>query len=107
LSECSAPTEDKTDDMKGSSCEEPEEHVFEKFPKYQGDFNAKVGREDIFRSEIGNESLHQISNDNGVRVVNFSTSKNLSKVQCFHIITFINLLGLPLTERLTIKLTIF
>jgi hypothetical protein len=26
---------------------------------------------------IGNESLHKISNDNGVRVVNFATSKNL------------------------------
>jgi hypothetical protein len=42
-----------------------------------GDFNAKVGREDIFKTTIGNESLHEISNDNGVRVVNFATSKNL------------------------------
>jgi hypothetical protein len=38
-----------------------------------GDFNAKVGREDIFKSIIGNTSLHKISNDNGVRVVNFAT----------------------------------
>jgi endonuclease/exonuclease/phosphatase family metal-dependent hydrolase len=42
-----------------------------------GDFNAKVGREDIFKPTIENESSHEISNDNGVRVVNFSTSKNL------------------------------
>jgi hypothetical protein len=42
-----------------------------------GYFNAKVGREDIFRPIIGNESLHEASNDNGVRVVNFSTSKTL------------------------------
>jgi hypothetical protein len=42
-----------------------------------GDFNAKVGREDIFKPTIGNESSHKISNDNGVRVVNFATSKNL------------------------------
>jgi hypothetical protein len=41
------------------------------------DFNAKVGREDIFKPIIGNESLHKVSNDNGVRVVNFATSKNL------------------------------
>jgi hypothetical protein len=41
-----------------------------------GDFSAKVGREDIFKT-TGNESLHVISNDNGVRVVNFATSKNL------------------------------
>src|SRR5215468_10162524 len=42
-----------------------------------GDFNAKVGREDIFKPKIGNESLHQVSNDNGVRIVKFATSKNL------------------------------
>jgi hypothetical protein len=41
------------------------------------DLNAKVGMEDIFRPTIGNESLHEISNDNGIRVVNFATSKNL------------------------------
>ena len=40
-------------------------------------FNAKVGREDIFKPIIGQESLHQDSNDNGVRIVNFATSKNL------------------------------
>jgi hypothetical protein len=42
-----------------------------------GNFNAKVGREDIFKLIIGNGSLHEISNDNGVRVVNFATLKNL------------------------------
>ena len=42
-----------------------------------GDFNAKVGREIIFKPTIGQESLHQDSNDNGVRLVNFATSKNL------------------------------
>jgi hypothetical protein len=43
-----------------------------------GDFNAKVGMEYIFKPTIGNESLHEISNDNGVRVVNLATSKNLT-----------------------------
>jgi hypothetical protein len=43
-----------------------------------GDFDAKVGREDIFKPTIGNECLHEISNDNGIRVVNFATSKNLT-----------------------------
>jgi hypothetical protein len=42
-----------------------------------GDFSAKVGRKDIFKPTIGNQSLHEINNDNGVRVVNFATSKNL------------------------------
>jgi hypothetical protein len=58
------------------------EQVSDQFPRYHakillGDFNAKVGREDIFKPIIGNESLHEDSNDNGVRVVNFATSKNL------------------------------
>jgi endonuclease/exonuclease/phosphatase family metal-dependent hydrolase len=43
-----------------------------------GDFNVKVGRESIFKLIIVNESLQAISNDNGVRVVNFATSKNLT-----------------------------
>jgi exonuclease III len=56
------------------------ERVFDKVPKYHmkillGDFNAKVDRKDILKPTIGNESLYEISNDNGVRLVNFATSK--------------------------------
>jgi hypothetical protein len=42
-----------------------------------GDFSVKVGKEDFFKLTIGNESLLEISNDNGVRLVNFATSKDL------------------------------
>jgi hypothetical protein len=57
--------------------------VFNKFPKYHmkillGDSDAKVGRENIFKPTIGNGSLHENSNDHGIRVVNFATSKNLT-----------------------------
>jgi hypothetical protein len=38
-----------------------------------GHFNAKVGRENIFKPTNGNEILHQDSNDNGKRTVNFDT----------------------------------
>ena len=41
------------------------------------DFNAKVGKENIFKPTIGNKSLHQDSDHNGVRIVKFATSKNL------------------------------
>jgi hypothetical protein len=41
------------------------------------DFTAKVVKEDILKPTIRNESLHEISNDNGVRLVIFATSKNL------------------------------
>jgi hypothetical protein len=56
-----------------------------------GDFNAKVGREDIFKPTIGNVSLHKTSNDNGVRVEKFATSKNLVvKSTMFHCYTCIS-----------------
>jgi hypothetical protein len=80
LQNVDVPTEGKTHYMKGSFYEELES-VFDRFPEYHikmllGDFSAKVGREDIFKPTIGNESLHEISNDIGVRVVNYATSKN-------------------------------
>jgi hypothetical protein len=31
------------------------------------EFYANVGREDIFKPTIGNERLHEISNENGVK----------------------------------------
>jgi hypothetical protein len=76
-----APTEEKRDNSNDSFYGELEQ-VFDHFPKYHmkillGDFNAKLGREDTFKPTIGNESLHKVSNDNGVRAVNFATSKDL------------------------------
>jgi exonuclease III len=95
-----APTEDKNDDIKDSFYEELEQ-VFDQFPRYHmkillGDFNAMVEREDIFKLIIGIESLHEASNGNGVRVVNFATFKNLLRAQHFHTTTFINTLELHL-----------
>jgi hypothetical protein len=43
-----------------------------------GDFNAKLRRDDIRKPAVGNESLLQVGNDNGVRIVNFAVSKNLA-----------------------------
>ena len=76
-----APSEEKSDDSKDSFYEELEQ-VFDHFPKYHmkiilGDFIAKVGRENIFKPTIGNESLHKERNDNGVRIVNCDTLQNL------------------------------
>jgi hypothetical protein len=75
-----APNEDKSDDTRDSFYEELEQ-VFDHFPKYMkilfGDFTSKVGRENIFTPKIGYDSLQQASNYNGVRIVNFATSKNL------------------------------
>jgi hypothetical protein len=66
-----APSEKKNDDSKDGFYEKLGQ-VFYHFPKYHikillGDFNVKVGRANIFKLTIGNESLPQDSNDNGVR----------------------------------------
>jgi hypothetical protein len=74
---------------------------------FLADLNVKLGTEDIFKPTTGKESLNEINNYNGVRVVNFTTFKSLPKVQRSHIVTFINLLGPLPTGRPTIKLTIF
>jgi hypothetical protein len=76
-----APTENKIDDIKGKFYEELE-RVFDKLPKYHitillRDFYAKVGREDISKPTIGNESLHEISNDNGVKSSQLCYTKKL------------------------------
>jgi hypothetical protein len=37
-----------------------------------GDFSAKAGREDyFFKPTVGNERVHEIINDSGIRGVNF------------------------------------
>jgi hypothetical protein len=76
-----APCEVKCDDVKDSFYKELG-GVFNQFPRYDmkillGDFNAEVGRENIFKPTIGNESSHEFSNDNGVREINFAKSKNV------------------------------
>jgi hypothetical protein len=77
-----APTEDRNDDVNNSFYEELE-RIFDKFPKYYmkillGDLRAKAGKENLFKPTSGNENLHEINNDNGVRVVSFATSDNFA-----------------------------
>ena len=38
-----------------------------------GDFNTKVGRENTFKTTIGNESLYQENKDNSVGRIYFAT----------------------------------
>jgi hypothetical protein len=76
-----APSEEKSDDSKYIIYKELEQ-VLDHFPNYRiaillGDINLKLGRKDIFKPTIGNESLHQDSKDNGIRILNFATSKYL------------------------------
>jgi hypothetical protein len=70
-----APTGDRSADSKDGFYEELEQ-VFDHSPKYHillALFNAKLEKEYILKPTTGNESLHEDSNDNSVRVVNFTT----------------------------------
>jgi hypothetical protein len=76
-----APPEKKSDESTDSFYEGFEQ-VSDHFPMYHvkillRDFNAKLGREDIFKLTIWKESLHQASRDNVLRTLNCATSKNL------------------------------
>jgi len=78
---CYAPTEEGNNDIKSEFYEELE-RINDTRPRscikiLIGDFNAQIGREPLYRSVIGIESLHLISNNNGMRVINFASSKDL------------------------------
>ena len=69
-----APTEEASEGVKEAFYRKLEEEVG-KIQKHDciiisGDLNAKVGREDI-----GKESLHIVSNDNGSRLIDFSRNR--------------------------------
>jgi hypothetical protein len=79
-----APSENKSDDEQESFCEALEP-VFDQISKYHINvlfFSAKIGKEDIFKPTIGNESLRETTNGN--------PEIRSSRVQCFHIPTFVN-----------------
>jgi len=96
-------------DSKDSFYEELEQ-VFDHFLKFHmkillGDFNTKVGTKNIFTPTIGNESLQQDNNNNGVKTVKFVTSNTLLvKRRMCRAEIFISTTGPLLTGRLTARL---
>jgi exonuclease III len=43
-----------------------------------GDFNAKIGEEDIYKCTIGNECLHNETNNNEIKIIQLTISKGFN-----------------------------
>ena len=72
-----APTEEKDDFYKDL------ERIYMKVPKHDikvvmGDFNAKVGKEPGLAPNVGKYSLHEETNNNGWRMIDFAITKNMA-----------------------------
>jgi len=78
---CYAPTENADEDEKNNFYDTLEA-TFDALPKncirlIVGDLNAQVGRETSFGQTIGKESWNHTTNDNGHKIVDFCSSRDL------------------------------
>jgi endonuclease/exonuclease/phosphatase family metal-dependent hydrolase len=77
-----APTEEKDEERKDAFYELLE-RLHLKAPKHDiktvmGDFNAKVGKEHGFTPNVGQFSLHEETNDNGWRMIDFAMARGMA-----------------------------
>ena len=83
-----APTEEAEDEEKDVFYTKLEEEI-NKVQRHDvkmilGDLNAKIGREEVYRHVIGKESLHKDSNDNGLRLIDFASGKQMIIKSTWH-----------------------
>mgnify|MGYP003454521883 FL=1 len=77
-----APTNDSEEEAKDNFYEQLEQ-VYSACPKndvklVMGDANAKVGRETAHQPTIGRYSLHDSTNENGLRLIDFATGRRMA-----------------------------
>jgi len=76
-----APTEVSTNNDKDAFYEDLD-RIYDKPPGnvikiILSDLNAMCGKETQFQPTIGKESMHNISNDNGMRIISFASTKSM------------------------------
>lgn len=59
------------------------ENAYDRAPRFDmkiilGDFNSKIGKEEMYHPTTGKHSLHNITNDNGGLLFNFATAKGMT-----------------------------
>ena len=76
-----APTEDKSDEDKDKFYDLLEKTYSEcrsnDLKLIMGDFNAKIGHDINMSRFVGNESLHEVTSTNGLRLLDFAISTNM------------------------------
>jgi hypothetical protein len=83
-----APTEDSEDEIVDEFYETLQS-VCDEVPKHDaiitlGDFNAKLGKEQLYKDIIGRHSLHEVTNNNGLRLVQYGTISNLKVLSTWY-----------------------
>jgi len=78
-----APTEEK-DEIQNDDFYEDLEKIYMKVPKHDinvvmGDFNTNLGKEPGLAPNVGKYSLHEETNNNGWRMIDFAITKNMAK----------------------------
>ncbi|CAG9839544.1 unnamed protein product [Diabrotica balteata] len=76
-----APTEEKDEEIKDLFYEDLE-RAYDNCAKNDikiiiGDMNAQIGKEICYQDYIGKHSLHDVTNDNGLRLISLAASKDL------------------------------
>ena len=82
------PTEDTEDEIVNEFYDTLQS-VCDEIPKHDaiitlGDFNAKRGKEQFYKGTVGRHSLHEITNNDGLRLVQYATINNFKVLSTWY-----------------------